>query len=144
MLLNTITRNSLSGRRNSSSDSNNNGRNHSSHRGSSGAGHGLASSAAKPSLRLGAPPPSRYLVIAKILKGKTTDDVSSYIKEVDSSIDIRSLIPISHEEAPFQKFKLEVSVSDFFKVNNRNFWHSGVYCYPFRGQWHRESGTDNE
>ena len=139
-------KNSLSGRRNSSvgNDSNNYGRSNSSQRGSGHVNHGTASTGTKPTSRLGAPPPSRYLVIAKILQGKTVDDVSSYIKEMDSSIDIRSLMPISHEGAPFQKFKLELSGSDFYKVNNRNFWESGVYCYPFRGQWHRDPNNSSE
>ena len=137
---------SLGGRRNSSVDRNKHGRNNSGQRGSSHAGHvsAISSIAPRPSSRLGAPPPSRYLVIAKILQGKTADDVSSYIKDMDSSVDIRSLMPISHEGAPFQKFKLEVSISDFYKVNNRNFWEAGVYCYPFRGQWHRDTTENSE
>ena len=130
----------LGGRRNSS------GRYHSGHRGSTSGHLGQvgASNAPRTSSRLGAPPPSRYLVIAKILRGKTTDDVTSYIKDMDSSIEIRSLTAISHEEAPFQKFKLEVSVSDFHKVSNRSFWEAGVYCYPFRGQWHRDPANNSE
>ena len=129
---------SLSGRRGSSGYNPRHGRSNSGQRGSKYGGQMNGTSTPKPRSRLGAPPPSRFLVIAKILQGKTADDVSSYIKDMDSSVEIRSLVPISHEGAPFQKFKLEVSPSDFYKVNNRHFWESGVYCYPFRGQWHRD------
>ena len=92
----------------------------------------------KPTTKLGALPRSRFLVIGRVLKDKTVDDIKSYINEMDSNVEIRSLEPISHADAPFQKFKLEVSVSDFFKVKDRDFWESGISCYPFRGQWYRD------
>ena len=150
-------KNMFSGRRNSYNNNNNNnynnynngsnnmrrGSSNPSQRGSSLGMPGTAGSygqATKPTTRLGAPPRSRYLVITRVLKEKTEEDIKCYINEMDSNIEIRSLESISHEDAPFQKFKLEVSVSDFYKVKERDFWESaGISCYPFRGQWFRDT-----
>ena len=136
-------KNVLAGRRNSFNNNNNNKDNrrdssNNGHRGSSLATAGSSTQGVKPTTRLGAPPRSRYLVIGRVLKDKTVDDIKSYINDIDSNVEIRGLEPISHADAPFQKFKLEVSVSDFFKVKDRDFWESGISCYPFRGQWYRD------
>lgn len=154
-----INNNFLSGRRDSFDSTNNNRRwSNASQRGGrppTGFGHGSRFNGATPAVaaaaaaaaanagsgrpRLGAPPPSRFLVIARVMKDRTTDDVNNYIKDIDSSIEIRSLFKISHDEAPFHKFKLEVSVADYNKVSNRTFWDSGIYCYPFRGRFYRDT-----
>ena len=112
--------------------------------GSSLANAGSLGQAARPTTRLGAPPRSRYLVIGRVLKDKKAEDIKNYINEMDSTIEIRSLEPISHVDARAQKFKLEVSVSDFFKVKDRNFWESGISCYPFRGEWNRDTTDTTE
>ena len=65
-----------------------------------------------------------------------------HINEMDSNIEIRSLDLISHPDARSQTFKLEVSITDFFKVKDRNFWESGIICHPFRGEWHRDPSED--
>ena len=42
-------------------------------------------------LRLGAPLPSRYVVIARVRNDVAVEDVTSYINDKDSSVEIRSL-----------------------------------------------------
>ena len=80
---------------------------------------------------MGAPPPSRHFVIERVLGDITTEDLKAHISFKNSDIEIRSLECMSHSEARYKKFKLEISVEDCQAIYNPDFWQWGMRIRPF-------------
>ena len=72
----------------------------------------------------GAPDPSRFLFIYRVHSDTSTSDLRDFIG--DQNVVIRSFDCVSHEEAKFKSFKLEVSMEDYDKIYNDELWPSGV------------------
>ena len=80
---------------------------------------------------MGAPPPSRHFVIERVLGGITSEDLKAHISFKNSEIEIRSLECMSHSEARYKKFKLEISVEDCQAIYNPDFWQWGMRIRPY-------------
>ena len=83
------------------------------------------------SRKLGAPPPSRHFVIERVLNDTIEDDIVELIKSKNNTIDIRSVECMSHEDATYKTFKLEVSVEDCKAVYDPDLWDYGMRISPF-------------
>ena len=79
----------------------------------------------------GAPPPSRHFVLERIMNNITKDDISTYIKNKNSELEVRSLECMSHDDARYKKYKLEISVEDCKIVYAPDFWPYGTRIRPF-------------
>ena len=72
----------------------------------------------------GAPPPSRDLVIERVAQYTSEHDIKEYIEE--HGVKVRSLALMSHVDAKYLKFKLEISKNDLGKVYASEFWPCGI------------------
>ena len=79
----------------------------------------------------GAPPPSRHFVVERVRKEITNEDLTAYIGTKNSELEVRSLVCMSHEEAIYKKYKLEISVEDCKIVYAPDFWPFGTRIRPF-------------
>ena len=78
----------------------------------------------------GAPGPSRYLFIYRVHTDTTVAEMSAFMEE--QSVTPRSLECVSHEEAKFKSFKLEVAKDDYEKLlEDDDFWPNGVRIQRF-------------
>ena len=73
---------------------------------------------------IGAPPPSRDLVIERVAQYTSEHDIKEYIEE--NVVKVRSLALMSHVDAKYLKFKLEISKNDLGKVYASEFWPCGI------------------
>lgn len=78
---------------------------------------------------LGAPAPSRHIVIERVMRSTSLESLRKLIDK--NGIIVRSLEALSHVEAKYQKFKLEVPKSDLQKVYNGENWPVGVCVRPY-------------
>ena len=79
----------------------------------------------------GAPPPSRHFVLERVLKNITVEDLTSYIKDKNSNLEVRSLECMSHEDATYKKYKVEISVEDCKIIYAPDFWPLNTRIRPF-------------
>ena len=62
----------------------------------------------------------------------TKDDLSNYIKNKNCELEVRSLECMSHADARYKKYKLEISVEDCKIVYDPDFWPYGTKKTLFR------------
>jgi len=77
----------------------------------------------------GAPTPSRDIFVYWIEKDTPDDVIKDYI--VAYGIKVRSVECVSTENATFNSFRVEISVSDLSKVLDPEFWPTGVCVRRF-------------
>ena len=81
---------------------------------------------------MGAPLPSRYVVIERVKKEITKEDVK---RHTDSKrTELRSVKLMSRAESMFKRYLLEISVKDLNNVVSEEFWPPGVRVRIFRGR----------
>jgi hypothetical protein len=81
--------------------------------------------------RFGAPLPSRYIVIERVLSDITENEIKQHL--IDMKIDVRRVSLLSHPDSTYKKFVIEIAKSDIDKVYNENLWPKGVYVRKFVG-----------
>ena len=79
----------------------------------------------------GAPPPSRHYVLERVRAEITKEDLTVYINNKNSELEVRSLECMSHEDARYKKYKIEISVEDCKIVYAPDFWPQGTRIRPF-------------
>lgn len=77
----------------------------------------------------GAPAPSRDIVVERVMKTTSLNSLQTHI--VRKGITVRSLELLSHEDAKYQKFKLEIPKYDLQKVYTCENWPIGVVVRPY-------------
>ena len=85
------------------------------------------------SYNFGMPLPSRYVVIERVKKGKTIEDINDYIKSKNNNIPIRSIKFMSNSKAYSESFLIEVSLEHINIFKKEDFWPEGVRFRDFRG-----------
>lgn len=94
----------------------------------------------------GAPAPSRDIVIERVMRSTTIESLRKLI--VKNGITVRSLEVLSHVDAKYQKFKLEIPKHDLQKVYNGENWPVGVcvrpYFPPKKGKVGNQSETQSD
>ena len=81
---------------------------------------------------MGAPLPSRFVVIERLRKEITKERVKSYMAE--SRTELRSVKLMSREESLCNRYLLEISVENLESVLCEKFWPRGVRVRPFKGK----------
>ena len=84
---------------------------------------------------LGAPPPSRDLVIERVSKVTKETDLKDHIKS--KGVCLRSMSLMSHIDAKHQTFKLEICKDDLMKVYYPHVWPCGISIrryFPLKGE----------
>ena len=81
---------------------------------------------------MGAPLPSRFVVIERLRKEITKERVKSYMAE--SRTELRSVKLMSREESLCNRYLLEISVENLESVLCAKFWPRGVRVRPFKGK----------
>ena len=79
----------------------------------------------------GAPPPSRYFVLERLMKDITKEELEGYINNKNRELEVRSLECMSHQDARYNKYKIEISVEDCKIVYAPDFWPFGTRIRPF-------------
>ena len=83
--------------------------------------------------QLGANLPSRHVVLERILKTTSKEELMNELKEANPHVNIRSLeLPTTSEVFRIHMYKLEVSVDDLGKVIDPNNIPAGIGIRPFR------------
>ena len=77
----------------------------------------------------GAPEPSRDIFVYRVQKDTADSEITDYVK--DQNISIRSIEKMSNTESKFDSFRLEVSVSDMYRLFEPNFWPEGICVRKF-------------
>ena len=77
----------------------------------------------------GAPEPSRDVFVYRVKKNTQADDIRDYMD--DQGICVRDIKKISHEDAMFDSFKVELKMADLTAVVNAQFWPEGVNVRRF-------------
>ena len=72
----------------------------------------------------GAPVASRFLFIYRVKKTTSVDNINTYL--MDMEVDVRSLESVSHKDAKYKSFKLEVSKDDYTKLFSEDAWPNGI------------------
>ena len=97
---------------------------------------------------LGAPLPSRYVVLERIKKEKTKQDVYDYVdtknKELKTNIPVRSVKLMTKSEASYKTFLIEFSLEDYDTVRREEFWPERVRVRNFKGDGRKWRDTETE
>ena len=83
--------------------------------------------------KFGMPLPSRYVVIERIVKGITKQDIYDYVKWKNNNIPIRSIKVMAKADSYYERYLVEVSLEHFGIINKEDFWQEGVRVRVFRG-----------
>ena len=81
---------------------------------------------------MGGPKPSRYVVIERVKKEISKEQVKTYMS--DNKTELRSIKLMSREESLYKRYLLEISVDDMDRVLSESFWPQGVRVRIFRGR----------
>ena len=89
--------------------------------------------------QLGANLPSRHVVLERVLKTTSKEELMNKLKEYNPHVNIRSLeLLTKSDDSRFHMYKLEVSVEDLGKVMDPNNIPAGIGIRPF---WFKKPGT---
>ena len=77
----------------------------------------------------GAPTPCRSLFIYRVLSDVTVTDLKDMIKGL--GLEIRSLEQVSHRDARFKSFRLDIPKSQLQKALKETQWPLGVHVQQF-------------
>ena len=91
-------------------------------------------------MTMGAPLPSRFIVIERINKAITKEQVKAHT--VSKNVNLRSIKLMSKENSMNKMYLLEVSVEQYNTVRNVEFWPQGVKFRPFKGNGHEWRDRD--
>jgi hypothetical protein len=83
------------------------------------------------------PMPSRDFFIYRVHKDDGAKELTDYLSK--NGVTVRVLNIKSHDEAKYNSFKLSVSTDDAVKVNDPQFWPSGIYVR----RWHDDRQRNN-
>ena len=72
----------------------------------------------------GAPVASRFLFIYRVRKTTSVDNINTYLMDID--VDVRSLESVSHKDAKYKSFKLEVSKDDHKTLFSEDAWPNDI------------------
>ena len=86
----------------------------------------------KSGISMGGPKPSRYVVIERVKKEISKEQVKTYMS--DNKTELRSIKLMSREESLYKRYLLEISVDDMDRVLSESFWPQGVRVRIFRGR----------
>ena len=80
----------------------------------------------------GAPVASGILLVFRVQKFTSDNSLKSYLKEI--SVDVCSLLCVSHEDTKYRSLTLEVSKDDHNKLFAEDAWSNGtcVNCYIYK------------
>ena len=81
---------------------------------------------------MGAPLPSRYVVIERVQDRITKEDVKEYMGK--KNMELRSIKLMSREDSMFKRYLLEISVKNVDIVVSEEFWPFGVRVRNFLGK----------
>ena len=73
------------------------------------------------------------MVIERIVKGITKEDIHDYIKWKNNNIPIRSIKNMAKADSFYGRFLVEVSLEHFGMINKEEFWQEGVRVRVFKG-----------
>ena len=77
----------------------------------------------------GAPPPQRSIWVSRVAHG-TVESIASFFDK--KKIKAQELKKVSHTDAKFSSFKINIGKSDLSKVMTDTFWLCGVSCQIWR------------
>lgn len=88
----------------------------------------------------GAPSPSRYVFVYRVQDGNS-DSIKNYC--VNQGVCVRQVTLRSNVQAKFKSFVLELSVGDYKKVLDGEFWPGGIHVRPYRGDISQQASSQN-
>ena len=96
------------------------------------------------SVRFGAPLPSRYVVIERLLPHITKQCMHDYIKWKNHNVSIRSTKLMSRPDSLYKRYLVEVSLEHYDIVRREQFWPERVRVRNFKGNGSLWECTDIE
>lgn len=90
----------------------------------------------------GAPLPSRYFVIERVLPQNTEENIKEYL--VKKNLDVRSVSLLSAPNMKYKKFVIEVSKNDIDQIYNEQIWPQGVHVRKFFGFYTPKDSTKKQ
>ena len=93
---------------------------------------------------MGAPLPSRFIVIERVRRHISKDDISGHISFKNKHIEVRSVKLMSKNDSQYKRYLLEVPVNQLDTVINENFWTEGVRVRIFKGNGKLWNDRDDE
>ena len=86
----------------------------------------------------GAPRPPRYVWLGRVISGNEAD-IQTHMK--DRGINIKGIAKVSHQDAKYHSFKINIDVNDETKVLDSEFWPSGMICKRW---WKRDMNISKD
>ena len=97
---------------------------------------------------LGAPLPSRYVVLERVMNDRTKQDIQDYMDRknevLKTNIPVRSIKLMTKPEAYYKKYLVEFSLEHFDIVRKEEFWPERVRVRIFKGNGHTWRDTETE
>ena len=96
---------------------------------------------------MGAPLPSRFIVIERVRVDRAKKVIREHIEHENENIIIRSLKQMSDPRSTYKCYLLEVQVDQLDTVLNESFWPHGIRVRLFRGNgksWEDRDEDQNE
>ena len=73
----------------------------------------------------GAPFPLRHLWVGRIMQGNE-EKLKTFLRK--KNVEVSNIEKVSHERSTFKSYKVTVSVIDYHKLLNEDFWSNGIQC----------------
>ena len=93
---------------------------------------------------MGAPIPSRFVVIERVRKDITKAIIKEHIEPKNNNIEVRDLKTMSLGRTTYTSFLLEVSCLHLAKVMHESFWEVGMRVRMFRGNIQKTEDREGE
>ena len=109
--------------------------------------YGSSSTNTEISSEMGAPLPSRFVVLERVLRNIQKDHMRRHMNWKNQRIGIRSLKLMSNSESQYKRYLLEVSLEHFDQVSQEGFWPGGVRVRVFKGNgktWNDREEASND
>ena len=82
---------------------------------------------------MGAPLPSRFIVVERVRRHISKEDICGHISFKNKHIKVRSVKLMSKNDSQYKRYLLEVPVNQLDVIINENFWTEGVRVRIFKG-----------
>ena len=106
--------------------------------------YGASKTGTTSSKEMGAPLPSRFIVIERVRRHISKDDIYGHIGFKNKHIEVRSVKLMSKKDSQYKRYLLEVPVNQLDTVINENFWTEGVRVRIFKGNGKLWNDRDDE
>ena len=78
---------------------------------------------------VGAPPPPRHVLLARIVNGNE-EKIQSFFDK--NKVNVVGITKVSHKDAKYSSYKISLNKSDLDTVLQDSFWPRGVVCEAWR------------